>query len=286
MPVKTSYLVGTSLELLLTQMNWCKVVVCLWTLYIHSLCVHSRKLREAGPSEDGIYKIGNDIFSVKADLKLNQCLNQSQNQPVPLFGAKYNFWLHEVVDLPEYLIHMPLLHRSVNTTQVFYLTLHPHTTPTTPSHFTFTLYTTPHYTLTLHPHTASLHLYTTPCYTLTLHLTTPSHYTSLHPHTTPHHTLTLHLTTPSCYILTTPSRYTLTLHLTLHPHTTPSHYTSPHPHTTPHYTLTPHLTTPLHYTSLHPHITSLACFLTSAWSLSHNRTSMISSLTIATSQRT
>ncbi|KAL5466690.1 hypothetical protein EMCRGX_G030835 [Ephydatia muelleri] len=69
-----------------------------------------RKLREAGPSEDGIYKIGNDIFSVKADLKLNQCLNQSQNQPVPLFGAKYNFWLHEVVDLPEYLIHMPLLH--------------------------------------------------------------------------------------------------------------------------------------------------------------------------------
>lgn len=148
MPVKTCCLVGTSLELLLTPMNWCKVFVCLWMLYIHSLCIHSRKLREAGPSEDGIYRIGNDIFSVKADLTLSQSLDLSQNQPVPLFGAKYNFWLHEVVDLPEYLIHMPLLIR-------FVITLYVPQLCSIPSH----------YILTLHPHT------------------TISHY---HPHTTPH----------------------------------------------------------------------------------------------------
>ena len=30
---------------------------------------------------------------------------------VPLFGAKYDFHLEDVVDVPEYLIHFPLLER-------------------------------------------------------------------------------------------------------------------------------------------------------------------------------
>ena len=30
---------------------------------------------------------------------------------IPLFGAKYNFHLEGVVDVPEYLIHFPLLVR-------------------------------------------------------------------------------------------------------------------------------------------------------------------------------
>ena len=110
MRVRTFYLVDTLLGLLLTPMNWCKGAKLFTAIIPSFIMLHSRKLREAGPSEDGIFQIGNKIFSVRADSTLNLSLGD-QNQAVPLFGAKYNFWLHEVVDLPEYLIHMPLLIR-------------------------------------------------------------------------------------------------------------------------------------------------------------------------------
>ena len=34
-------------------------------------------------------------------------------ETLPLFGAKYNFKLHGVVDLPEYLVHFSLLEELV-----------------------------------------------------------------------------------------------------------------------------------------------------------------------------
>jgi len=49
-----------------------------------------------------MWSIGNDVFSVTLSPELDlECL--------PLFGAKYNFKLHKVVDLPEFLVHFPLL---------------------------------------------------------------------------------------------------------------------------------------------------------------------------------
>ena len=33
---------------------------------------------------------------------------------IPLFGAKYEFHLEDVVDVPEYLIHFPLLARYID----------------------------------------------------------------------------------------------------------------------------------------------------------------------------
>ena len=48
---------------------------------------------------------GNSIYSAVPLFDLND---------VPLFGAKYNFHLEGVVDVPEYLIHFPLLERYVH----------------------------------------------------------------------------------------------------------------------------------------------------------------------------
>ncbi|CAI7993579.1 mRNA cap guanine-N7 methyltransferase [Geodia barretti] len=63
-----------------------------------------RRLREADQRrEDGSWYIGNDVFSVTLDPDLDP------RESLPLFGAKYNFKLHGVVDLPEYLVHFPLL---------------------------------------------------------------------------------------------------------------------------------------------------------------------------------
>ncbi|BET03141.1 mRNA cap guanine-N7 methyltransferase [Nesidiocoris tenuis] len=45
---------------------------------------------------------GNSVFTIKFD---------EMPEPLPLFGAKYNFHLHEVVDCPEYLVHWPTLVR-------------------------------------------------------------------------------------------------------------------------------------------------------------------------------
>ena len=65
----------------------------------------SRRLREAGQRDDGTWFIGNEIYSVTLDPKLDP------RDRLPLFGAIYNFKLHGVVDLPEFLVHMPLLIR-------------------------------------------------------------------------------------------------------------------------------------------------------------------------------
>lgn len=60
------------------------------------------RLRNSGNSDNGSPSIGNDLFTVTLDPKLD--INK-----LPLFGARYNFKLHGVVDLPEYLIFFPLL---------------------------------------------------------------------------------------------------------------------------------------------------------------------------------
>lgn len=46
---------------------------------------------------------GNRVFTITFEEDLPE--------PYPLFGAKYNFHLHEVVDCPEYLVHFPTLER-------------------------------------------------------------------------------------------------------------------------------------------------------------------------------
>ena len=71
----------------------------------------SRRLREKGKGEDGTWSIGNDIFSVRLDSDLNPW------EKLPLFGTKYYFRLHGVVDLPEFIVHFPLLVRLVSGTQ-------------------------------------------------------------------------------------------------------------------------------------------------------------------------
>ena len=67
----------------------------------------SHRLKEAGRGEDGTWSFGNDVFSVTLDSELNPF------ERLPLFGAKYYFKLHEVVDLPEFLVHFPLLVRYI-----------------------------------------------------------------------------------------------------------------------------------------------------------------------------
>jgi mRNA (guanine-N7-)-methyltransferase len=50
----------------------------------------------------GHNKFGNSLFSVTFD-------EESLEAPQPLFGAKYQFHLEEVVDCPEFLVHFPTL---------------------------------------------------------------------------------------------------------------------------------------------------------------------------------
>ena len=64
------------------------------------------RLHKKGEDEDGQWSIRNSIFSVTLDPSLNI-------SNLPLFGARYNFKLHDVVDLPEYLVHFPLLQKYV-----------------------------------------------------------------------------------------------------------------------------------------------------------------------------
>lgn len=59
-------------------------------------------MRQIGKSEEGTWVIGNEVFSVTLDPECDL-------DNLPLFGAKYNFQLHEVVNLPEFLVHFPLL---------------------------------------------------------------------------------------------------------------------------------------------------------------------------------
>ncbi|MCA8837791.1 MAG: hypothetical protein K8963_08075 [Proteobacteria bacterium] len=62
-------------------------------------------MQDAGQSEDGLWKFGNEIFTVTLDPSLDP------RDTLPLFGSKYNFKLHGVVDLPEYLVHFPTFQR-------------------------------------------------------------------------------------------------------------------------------------------------------------------------------
>nr|SVE93664.1 EOG090X07I2 [Scapholeberis mucronata] len=58
-------------------------------------------MRRLGRDKDqGNRKFGNSIYSV--EFPPETCLD-----PPPLFGAKYNFHLEEVVDCPEFLVHFP-----------------------------------------------------------------------------------------------------------------------------------------------------------------------------------
>ncbi|KAH8249003.1 hypothetical protein KR032_005035 [Drosophila birchii] len=56
-----------------------------------------RRLKAAGPDARGF---GNDVYSIEFDCGTN---------PLPIFGAKYQFHLEGVVDCPEFLVHFPTL---------------------------------------------------------------------------------------------------------------------------------------------------------------------------------
>lgn len=64
----------------------------------------SHRLQTTGNSASGSLSIGNSLFTVTLDPSLDI-------GNLPLFGARYNFKLHGVVDLPEYLIYFPLLEK-------------------------------------------------------------------------------------------------------------------------------------------------------------------------------
>lgn len=56
-----------------------------------------RRLRAAGPDAR---RFGNDVYSIEFDC---------ETDPLPFFGAKYQFHLEGVVDCPEFLVHFPTL---------------------------------------------------------------------------------------------------------------------------------------------------------------------------------
>ncbi|XP_017097153.1 mRNA cap guanine-N(7) methyltransferase [Drosophila bipectinata] len=56
-----------------------------------------RRLKAAGPETR---RFGNDVYSIEFDC---------ETDPLPLFGAKYQFHLEGVVDCPEFLVHFPTL---------------------------------------------------------------------------------------------------------------------------------------------------------------------------------
>ncbi|BFF93248.1 mRNA cap guanine-N7 methyltransferase [Drosophila madeirensis] len=56
-----------------------------------------RRKREADPDAKSF---GNDVYNIKFDC---------ETDPLPLFGAKYQFHLEGVVDCPEFLVHFPTL---------------------------------------------------------------------------------------------------------------------------------------------------------------------------------
>ena len=74
------------------------------SLSMTTIYCFSHRLRKSGPNEEGVWSIGNEIYTVTLDSSLD--INN-----LPLFGARYNFKLHGVVDLPEYLVHFPLLEK-------------------------------------------------------------------------------------------------------------------------------------------------------------------------------
>ena len=75
-------------------------------VFVRDFLLSRYRLREAGQTEEGLWTFGNEVFSVTLDPSLDP------RDKLPLFGAKYNFKLHGVVDLPEYIIHFPTFQRS------------------------------------------------------------------------------------------------------------------------------------------------------------------------------
>ena len=61
-----------------------------------SLILNRRRLNRDKNSDNR--KFGNSVFSVEFP-------PETPLDPPPLFGAKYNFHLEEVVDCPEFLVH-------------------------------------------------------------------------------------------------------------------------------------------------------------------------------------
>ncbi|CAF1283304.1 unnamed protein product [Adineta ricciae] len=54
-------------------------------------------------------RISNDVYSIHFDPSID--LSGKTGEGIPLFGAKYHFNLHQVVDCPEYLVYFPLLEK-------------------------------------------------------------------------------------------------------------------------------------------------------------------------------
>ncbi|CAF0864642.1 unnamed protein product [Adineta ricciae] len=54
-------------------------------------------------------QISNDVYSIHFDPSVD--LSEKTGEGIPLFGAKYHFNLHQVVDCPEYLVYFPLLEK-------------------------------------------------------------------------------------------------------------------------------------------------------------------------------
>ena len=71
------------------------------------ICISSRRLRDSGKqNEDGCWYVGNDVYSVTMDTSIDP-----RGSQLPLFECKYHFSLADVVNVPEYLVHYPLLVR-------------------------------------------------------------------------------------------------------------------------------------------------------------------------------
>ena len=81
-------------------MSFVHYVIHLDFSFFFTSCRH--RLCKKGENEEGMWSVGNKVFSVTLDSSLDI-------HDLPLFGARYNFKLHDVVDLPEYLIHFSLL---------------------------------------------------------------------------------------------------------------------------------------------------------------------------------
>ena len=67
-------------------------------------------MRENGCRDDtGAWSVGNDLYSVTFDEGIDP-----HNDSLPLFNCKYHFKLEGVVNVPEYLVHFPLLVKLVD----------------------------------------------------------------------------------------------------------------------------------------------------------------------------
>ena len=76
-------------------------------IIIISCYFNSSRLRDHGTQDElGCWSISNDVYSVSMDNEFNP---HDTETPLPLFGCKYHFQLAGVVNVPEFLLHYPLL---------------------------------------------------------------------------------------------------------------------------------------------------------------------------------